>query len=136
MGNESVVLQLCEWGNGRQPSASQFPMKEVEVDENEFFSPENSEDGIEEGDICTSDADYQSLLLNVNIMTEELSMLKNKIKELEGLSNCTVCRTNFANTMFLPCAHSYACLKCSESISRGTCRLCRNRISKVICFYR
>lgn len=51
--------------------------------------------------------------------------------ELHDTSNeCQICCTNKYNTVFLPCGHVYACVKCASALLH--CPLCRNKITDVL----
>lgn len=54
---------------------------------------------------------------------------EDKSKCSETSNECQICCVNKYNTVFLPCGHIYACVKCASPLLQ--CPICRNRIENV-----
>lgn len=52
-----------------------------------------------------------------------------KLESSETSKECQICCVNKYNTVFLPCGHVYACVKCASPLLQ--CPICRNRIMHV-----
>lgn len=59
-------------------------------------------------------------------------------KAKKGDLECGICRTNEANTIFLPCGHLYACYDCAKKWKddySGKCPTCNRKIDSLMRIY-
>lgn len=59
--------------------------------------------------------------------------IKSKITNDQDSKLCRICYDEEFNTVFVPCGHSFACMKCTSTV--GNCPLCRKSVETILRVY-
>ena len=65
----------------------------------------------------------------------QASEIKGQAADKEEAAECTICLSETANTILMPCGHMCVCLECAKAIQKSKhnhCPICRGTIQSLI----